>query len=151
MLWQPKVHLYIHRGLLLYHIMSQTFITCLSKMTFHSILPSIHSLRWSYTVRFSVLSFRVHFLLSLASYMSQLSDLYWFLSPLTILSEYKIHLVIDLRLVNESFRMPCVVIVRYTKKKRNKLFKQSSACSSLRKHLLPQPNNMTLICTVQYH
>jgi hypothetical protein len=35
-------------------------------------------------------------------------------------------------------------------KKRNKLFKQSSACSSSRKHLLLQPKNKTLICTVQY-
>jgi hypothetical protein len=34
--------------------------------------------------------------------------------------------------------------------KRNKLFKQSSACSSSRKHLLPQPKNMALIGTVQY-
>jgi hypothetical protein len=43
-----------------------------------------------------------------------------------------------------------VVIVRYMKKKRNKVFKQSSAGSSSWKHLLPQPKNMTLICTVQY-
>jgi hypothetical protein len=36
------------------------------------------------------------------------------------------------------------------KEKRNKLFKQSSACSSSGKHLLPQPKNMALICTDQY-
>jgi hypothetical protein len=35
-------------------------------------------------------------------------------------------------------------------KKRNKMFKQSSASFSSRKHLQPQPKNMTLICTVQY-
>jgi hypothetical protein len=52
--------------------------------------------------------------------------------------------------LNVSFKMLCIVIMRYMKKKRNKLFKQSSACSSSRKHLLPQPKNMTLICTVQY-
>jgi hypothetical protein len=45
--------------------------------------------------------------------------------------------------------MLCVVIVRYTKIKRNNLFKQSSACSSSRKHLLPQTKNMTLICILQ--
>jgi hypothetical protein len=46
--------------------------------------------------------------------------------------------------------MMCVVIVRYMKKKRNKMFKQSSAYSSSRKHLPPQPKNTTLIFTVQY-
>jgi hypothetical protein len=38
----------------------------------------------------------------------------------------------------------------YEEKKRNKLFKKSSACSSSRKHLLPEPKDMILICTVQY-
>jgi hypothetical protein len=32
--------------------------------------------------------------------------------------------------------------------RKKKLFKQSSANSSSRKHLLPQPNNMTLRCRV---
>jgi hypothetical protein len=47
-------------------------------------------------------------------------------------------------IIKDAVRCYCVI----WRKKWNKLFKQSSAYSSSRKHLLPQPKNMILICTV---